>query len=132
MADPFFLAPANQPNLVLVTQQLTEENYHSWSRAMKKALNAKRKLGFVTGTVPRPDPALDPEQFETWQCINDVVSTWILNSVSKEIASSLVYADSAEELWNDLTERFQHGNGPRNFEIKRELMNLRQGALTVS
>ncbi|XP_016185357.1 uncharacterized protein LOC107626989 [Arachis ipaensis] len=98
MADPFFLAPADQPSLVLVTQQLTEENYQSWSRAMKKALNAKRKLGFVTETI----------------------------------ATSLVYGDSAEEFWNDLKERFQHGNGPRIFEIKRELMNLRQGALTVS
>ncbi|XP_072084387.1 uncharacterized protein [Arachis hypogaea] len=106
MANPFFLVPADQPSLVLVTQQLTEENYHSWSRAMKKALNAKCKLGFVTGIVPRLDPVLDPEQFETWQCVNDVVSTWILNSVSKEIATSLVYADSAEELWNDLKEIF--------------------------
>ncbi|XP_072080831.1 uncharacterized protein [Arachis hypogaea] len=67
MADPFTLSTADQPGLILVTQQqLTEENYHSWHRAMKKALNAKRKLRFISGTIPRPDPAADPDQFENW------------------------------------------------------------------
>ncbi|XP_015960841.1 uncharacterized protein LOC107484813 [Arachis duranensis] len=127
MKDPFFLSSANQPGLTLVTQQITEENYNSWSRAMKKALNAKHKLGFINGLVSRPDPELDAEQFETWQCVNDIVIIWILNSVSKEIVASLVYTDSAEELWNDLKEKFQHGNGSRIFEFKRDLVNLSQG-----
>ncbi|KAL1293734.1 hypothetical protein AAHE18_19G093000 [Arachis hypogaea] len=99
---------------------------------MKKALNAKRKLGFISSTIPRPDPVADPDQFENWQCVNDIVSTWILNLVSKEIATSLVYVDSAKELCHDLKERFEHGNGPRIFELKRELTNLKQGAMTVS
>ncbi|XP_072060200.1 uncharacterized protein [Arachis hypogaea] len=132
MADLFFLSSTDQPGLTLVTQQLTEENYNSWSRTMKKALNTKRKLGFINGSVSRPDPELDAEQFETWQCVNDIVSTWILNSVSKEIATSLVYTDSAEELWNNLKERFQHGNSPRIFELKQDLVNLCQGSMTVS
>ncbi|XP_025692771.1 uncharacterized protein [Arachis hypogaea] len=127
MKDPFFLSSANQPGLTLVTQQITEENYNSWSRAMKKALNAKHKLGFINGLVSRPDPELDAEQFETWQCVNDIVIIWILNSVFKEIVASLVYTDSAEELWNDLKEKFQHGNGSRIFEFKRDLVNLSQG-----
>ncbi|KAL1359800.1 hypothetical protein AAHE18_04G133200 [Arachis hypogaea] len=132
MKDPFFLSSANQPGLTLVTQQITEENYNSWSRAMKKALNAKHKLGFINGLVSRPDPELDAEQFETWQCVNDIVIIWILNSVFKEIVASLVYTDSAEELWNDLKEKFQHGNGSRIFEFKRDLVNLSQGSMTVS
>ncbi|XP_057756496.1 uncharacterized protein LOC130975775 [Arachis stenosperma] len=130
--DPYNLSPADQPGLILVTQQLSEDNYHSWSRAIRKALNAKRKLGFITGYVPQPDPTTELEKFKNWQCVNDVVSTWILNSVSKEIATSLVYTNSAAELWNDLKDRFQHGNGPRVFELKRDLMNLRQGTMTIS
>ncbi|KAL1308527.1 uncharacterized protein [Arachis hypogaea] len=130
--DPYNLSPADQPGLILVTQQLVEDNYHSWSRAMQKALNSKRKLGFITGSVPKPDPITEPEKFENWQCVNDVISTWILNSVTKEIATSLVYTDSAAKLWNNFKERFQHGNGPRVFELKRDLMNLRHGAMSVS
>ncbi|XP_016199632.1 uncharacterized protein LOC107640636 [Arachis ipaensis] len=99
---------------------------------MQKALNAKRKLGFITGSVPKPDPITEPEKFENWQCANDVISTLILNSVTKEVATSLVYIDSAVELWNDLKECLQHGNIPRVFELKRDLMNLRQGATSVS
>ncbi|XP_025608274.1 uncharacterized protein [Arachis hypogaea] len=40
--------------------------------------------------------------------------------------------NSVAELWNDLKEHFQHENGPRMFELKRDLMNLRQGAMFVS
>ncbi|XP_072077954.1 uncharacterized protein [Arachis hypogaea] len=62
---------------------------------MCKALNAKRKLGFINGSVFSPASITEPESFENWQCVNDVVSKWILNSVSKAIATSLVYTDSA-------------------------------------
>ncbi|XP_016164977.1 uncharacterized protein LOC107607550 [Arachis ipaensis] len=126
--DPYNLSLADQPGLILVTQQLSEDNYHSWSRAIRKALNAKRKLGFITGSVPQPDPTTEPEKLENWQCVNDVVSTWILNS----LATSLVYTNSAAKLWNDLKDRFQHGNGPHVFELKRDLMNLCQGTMTIS
>ncbi|XP_057720207.1 uncharacterized protein LOC130934680 [Arachis stenosperma] len=122
--DPYNLSLADQLGLLLVTQQLSKDNYHSWSRAIRKALNAKRKLGFITGSVPQLDPTTEPNKFENWQCVNDVVSTWILNSISKEIATSLVYTNSTTELWNDLKDRFQHGNSPRVFELKRNLMNL--------
>ncbi|XLR27742.1 hypothetical protein S83_055642 [Arachis hypogaea] len=132
MADPFVLSTADQLGLILVTQHLTEENYNSWSRAMKKVLNAKRKFGFINGSIPRPDSVTSTEEFETWQCVNYVVSTWILNSVLKKIVTSLVYVDSAKEFWNDLKERFKHGNGPRIFVLKRELMNLKQGTMTIS
>jgi len=46
-----------------------------------------------------------------------IVLSWILNSVSQEIASSIIYIDSAEEMWNDIKERFSQQNGPRIFQL---------------
>ena len=69
---------------------------------MHLALSCKCKPGFIDGTLPKPDPLVDPALAESWQCTNDIVSTCLLNSISKEIAASVVYADSAASLWKML------------------------------
>ena len=124
------LSSSDHPGLVLVSHPLTEENYNSWSRAMRMALNGKRKLGFVDGSIPHPSDDATPDQIANWQCVNDVVSSWLLNSISKDIAATIIYCDSAAAIWSALKDMFQHGNGPRIFELKRELVNFRQGTLT--
>ncbi|KAG2707303.1 hypothetical protein I3760_05G142600 [Carya illinoinensis] len=50
-ASPFFLHPSDNPGVVLVTQILLSDNYHTWSRSMTMALSAKNKLGFVDGQL---------------------------------------------------------------------------------
>ena len=65
---------------------------------MKKALNSKHKLGFVNGSISKPDPEVDPKLTASWQCHSDVISSWILNSVSKEITTSIIDADSAASI----------------------------------
>lgn len=41
---PYFLNNSDNPGTPLVTQLLTEHNYHQWSRAVSIALSAKLKL----------------------------------------------------------------------------------------
>ncbi|KAM0985672.1 hypothetical protein ACFX13_013132 [Malus domestica] len=52
--DPLYLHHSDQPRAILVTQQLNEETYPTWSRAMIMALIAKNKEGFIDGTIKRP------------------------------------------------------------------------------
>lgn len=65
---------------------------------------AKHKLCFIDGTLPMPSE-IDP-MFRAWIWCNAVVLSWLLNASSKEITSSVIYIDSAKEMWNDLKERF--------------------------
>ena len=69
---------------------------------MKMALNSKRKLGFVDGSIPKPDADADPDLIAAWQCNNDIVFSWLLNLISKDIVESMIYADSATMLWRNL------------------------------
>ena len=69
---------------------------------MTMALNAKRKFGFVDGSILRPPPDADRALIAAWDCTNAVVSSWLLNCVSKDIAASVICADSAAAIWNDL------------------------------
>ncbi|XP_024023054.1 uncharacterized protein LOC112092088 [Morus notabilis] len=115
--SPFFLHTGDHPGLSLVSHALTGPNYNTWNRAMLMALNAKNKLCFVDGSIPQP-PVTDPLA-GIWSCCNNMVTSWLLNAVSKEIADSLLYLDSAHAVWTDLQERFRQSNAPRVFQIKQ-------------
>ncbi|KAL5542827.1 hypothetical protein UlMin_010537 [Ulmus minor] len=128
--SPYFLHNGDHPGLILVTNLLSGSNFHTWRRAMLMALTAKNKLEFVDGTIPRP---LSTDLlFHAWSRCNNMISSWIINSVNRDIADSLLYHDSAYEIWNDLCDRFNQGNGPLVFQIKRQLCGLVQGSLDVS
>ena len=53
-SSPYFLSSGDNPGISLVVQPLTEENYSTWSRAILISLDAKTKLGFIDGSIPRP------------------------------------------------------------------------------
>ena len=99
---------------------------------MGMALNSKRKFGFVDGLIPKPNVETDPDLANSWQCINDIICSWLFNCTSKDIAASVIYYDTAVGIWKDLQERFCHGNGPRIFQLKRELMSFKQGTFTIT
>ena len=52
--SPFFLSSGDNPGVSLVVQHFTEENYNTWSRAILISLDAKTKLGFIDGSIPKP------------------------------------------------------------------------------
>ncbi|RVW66875.1 Retrovirus-related Pol polyprotein from transposon RE1 [Vitis vinifera] len=90
--------------LNLVSNLLTGANYHTWHRAMLMALTAKNKVGFVDGTISRP--MSHDLIYGAWNRCNSMISSWIINAVSREIADSLLYLDSACDIWKDLNDRF--------------------------
>ncbi|KAL5572257.1 hypothetical protein UlMin_021854 [Ulmus minor] len=120
-SNPYFLHHSDNPGLVLVSQPLIGENYASWSHALLIALSVKNKLGFIDGSIPKPQ-GNDPN-LHSWIRNNNIVISWILNSVSKEISASIIFSDSALDIWLDLKDRFQQSNGPRIFQL--QLTNYR-------
>lgn len=133
MADldnPYYLHPSDHPGLVLVSQPLSDDNYTSWKRAMTMALNGKNKFGFVDGTIVQPQPE-DP-LFRAWTRNNNIVASWLINSITKEITASVIYSNTAAEIWSDLESRFEQKNGPRVFQLKKDLVRCSQGSLSVS
>ncbi|KAL6328799.1 hypothetical protein AAG906_003816 [Vitis piasezkii] len=97
---------------------------------MVMALTTKNKISFIDGSIPCPES--DDLLFGMWIHCNNMVISWILNSVHKDIANSLLYFDTAVGIWNDLRDKFHQSNGPRIFHIKKHLIALSQGSLDVS
>ncbi|KAL0288541.1 UNVERIFIED_CONTAM: hypothetical protein Scaly_2727500 [Sesamum calycinum] len=83
----------------LVSVPLDGNNYF-WVRAIKFALGAKQKPGFIDGSCHKPTN--DKNEIEQWQRTDCMVVSWILNSISKDIAEAFLYATSARDQWLEL------------------------------
>lgn len=93
---PLFLHNNNHPGMVLIAKKLTgTENFGPWKRSMQIALNAKNKLVIVNGTFPKPTTGT---QIAQWDRVNDMVITWILNTISDEISDGMNFVSSASEV----------------------------------
>ncbi|CAA7029181.1 unnamed protein product [Microthlaspi erraticum] len=116
--NPYFLHNSDHAGLVLVSDRLSSgADFHSWRRSIRMALNVCNKLGFIDGTVSQP--SLDHPDAGSWSRCNDMVITWLINSVSKKIGQSLLYMSTAEALWKNLVSRFKQDDAPRIFEIEQ-------------
>lgn len=77
---------------------------------MQMALNAKKKLEFMDGSLEKL------AEIESTSCIqsrcNNMVISWILNAASKEIADSLLYLETVEAVQRDLHDRLRQSNAP--------------------
>jgi len=97
---------------------------------MKVALSVKNKTAFIDGTLSKPEEKAPT--YAAWTCANNIVISWLYNSVSKEIITSILFVNTAKEIWDDLKTRFSRKNGPRIFQLKCQLMPLQQGTNDIS
>jgi hypothetical protein len=118
LSNPYFTHHSDHPGLVLISKPLNGDNYSTWKRAMTLALNSKNKLSFVNGSIKAPSEETDPEGYAAWSRCNDMVHSWIINTLNPEISDSVIYYSTAHEVWEDLHDRFSQSNAPRMFEIQ--------------
>lgn len=126
--NPYFIHPSDSPTAVFFSPALQGDNYASWACGISKALNAKGKLGFIDGTLLPPS---DPTEWARWKRCDDLVGSWILNSVHDSIRRSCMFSDSAFAIWNDLKLRFSHSNAPKIYQLKSAISALKQENLDV-
>ncbi|XP_074347663.1 uncharacterized protein LOC141686534 [Apium graveolens] len=100
MMTPLFLHPSDNANLIQVDKLQGSSDYRLWHRSMEINLSSKRKLGFITGTVPLPTD--DLIKAEMWETCNNMVIAWITNNVSSTIKRSIIYMTDAKDIWANL------------------------------
>ena len=129
--NPYFLHSFDHAGLVLVSDRLTTgADFHSSRRSVRMALNVRNKLGFIDGTITKP--SIEHSDFGSWSRCNDMVATWLMNSVSKKVGQSLLFISTAEGIWNSLISRFKQDDAPRVYELEQRLSTFQQGSLDVS
>jgi hypothetical protein len=122
----YYLHHEDSPSSVLKSQILLGENYHTWSKSMIMALT----VGFIDGSITKPSST--NALYRPWIRSNNMVLSWLLNSISKDIAASVLYINTSDEMWLDLKERFSQRNGPRIFQLQKAIYAHSQGSESMS
>lgn len=122
---PLFFHHQDHPRLVLIAKKLTgSENYSTWRRTMMIALNARNKLSPVNGEFE--EPLMNSSIRSLWERANDMVISWILNTVSEQIGNNLNFVHTVAALWNELSEHYSQLDGHRIYQISNDIVQLKQ------
>ncbi|KAJ0484659.1 putative transcription factor interactor and regulator CCHC(Zn) family [Helianthus annuus] len=131
IGDPLFLHPSDSSSLTIVSIKLKgTENYRVWSSAMKLALEAKNKFGFIDGKCKKntEDDVLSSQ----WDRCNSVVLSWLLNSVSEELYLGQVFSKLASDVWTDLKETYDKVDGSIVYDLYKQINCITQSGSSVS
>ena len=128
--NPLCLHSLDHPGAQIVNIKLTGFNFQKWSRSLKIALKTKGKLGFIDGTCTRPGQ--DNHKLIQWIKCDSMVVSWLLNSMMLDLLEAFLYVNSAQELWDELIERFGESNGPLLYHLEKEIAYLYQGGDSVA
>ena len=130
VTSPYDLNPNDNPGNLVTHVQLKGDNYDEWAKAICMSMRSKKKLGFLDGTIQRPDD--DSDDLEDWYTVNSMLVSWIFNTIESTLRSTISYKDSAFDLWQDIRERFRVTNGPRIQQLKVAVVECKQGNSTIS
>ncbi|XP_010274487.1 PREDICTED: uncharacterized protein LOC104609798 [Nelumbo nucifera] len=67
VVSPYYLTANDNPGNIITQVQLKGDNYEEWARAMRMALRAKKKIGFIDGSISQPTD--DSPELEDWWTI---------------------------------------------------------------
>ncbi|XP_059294735.1 uncharacterized protein LOC132047752 [Lycium ferocissimum] len=129
-SHPYFISSSDSPGTLLVNSVFDGKSFGGWKRAMWIALTAKNKSGFVDGTTKEPMEGSDLRS--AWCRSNNMVISWLLNSLSRDISESVLYYATAKDIWEELEARFGQSSGARLYQLQKELSDLVQGPSDIA
>jgi len=55
-----------------------------------------------------------------------MVLSWLINSMHIDVSSSITYFETTREMWIELKNLFSQGNGPKIYNMQREISYISQ------
>ena len=111
-SDPLFIHAFDHPGMILVPKVLDGTNYPMWRRSILISLSAKNKLGFI------PTPNETDATYQIWQRCNDMVLSWIFNSLSPNLPDNVLYVETPSEIWVDLQECCSQDDFSHHYQVQ--------------
>ena len=84
---------------MLITAEIFDgNNYDLWERAVRVALKSKNKLGFIDGTLNKPEAKEgDFTKHHARDMVNSMVCSWLLNVIDRKLQTSVAYAETEKQ-----------------------------------
>ncbi|XP_057530017.1 uncharacterized protein LOC130808576 [Amaranthus tricolor] len=120
----YYLHPSDSASVKLVLVVFDGTCISDWKRSMIISLDAKNKMSFVDGSLPQPpDGSLDEG---AWKRCNNMVIGWLISSLERHIAKSIMYFKTANAVWNDLECRYGNPSSSQIYRLQEQLLNTSQ------
>ncbi|XP_031475998.1 uncharacterized protein LOC116247807 isoform X1 [Nymphaea colorata] len=111
------------------TMKLDGHNYEIWSCMFMMSVVGHRKKHIIE----EDEPAVKMGKYATWKEDNNIVMSWIMNSVQPDIAHSLAYYMTAKHMWTFLRQTYSYDkNVFKILQVEEELFKLQQGDMELS
>ncbi|XP_074374761.1 uncharacterized protein LOC141715181 [Apium graveolens] len=104
----YYIHTSDVSSTQLVSVKFDGNGFNNWKRSMLLVLSAKNKVGFVDGTIAMPDR--DSIEYKFWSRCNDLVISWIIFNLDATITKSVLFLQTAKEIWSDLEERYGYAS----------------------
>ncbi|RVW63053.1 Retrovirus-related Pol polyprotein from transposon TNT 1-94 [Vitis vinifera] len=118
-------------HLPITAHKLNGQNYLQWSQSILMFIRGKEKDDYITGASAAPETTAST--YKKWIAENNMVMSWLVNSMTADIGENFLSFDTAKEIWDTAKETFSDKeNTSEIIQIEGILHNLRQGNLTVT
>lgn len=118
-------------HLPITGHKLNGKNYLEWSQSIIMFICGKGKDEYLTSTTK--SPAINDPKFKSWKAENNMVMSWLINSMNNDVGENFLLYETTSEIWNAAKETYSHiENTDKLFEIEGVLHDLRQGDKPVT
>ncbi|XP_073284992.1 uncharacterized protein [Primulina huaijiensis] len=118
-------------SLVVTGHKLNGHNFLQWSQSVMMFICGKGKDEYLTGSITQPKS--DDPKFKAWKTENNMVMSWLINSMTNEIGENFLLYGTTQEIWEAAKETYSNNeNTSELFEIETILHDLRQDDLNVT
>lgn len=125
------LNPNVDYNVFPTGYKLNGQNYNLWAHSVSIFIGGRGKEEYLSGTLIQLDEK--SPSFKKWKTENNMVMSWLLNTMTPEIGEQFMFYKTALEIWEAARDTFSNqDNTSALFEIKGIHHDLRQGDLTVT
>ena len=117
--------------LNITSHKLNGHNYLQWSQSVMMFICGKGKDDYLTGEVTIPERE-DPK-FKVWKSENNMIMSWLINSMINEIGENFLLYGTAKEIWDAAKETYSSSeNTSELFSVESALHELCQGDSSIT
>ncbi|KAA8542387.1 hypothetical protein F0562_023477 [Nyssa sinensis] len=122
--------------------KLDRTNYPHWLAQIVPILKSKNLMGFVTGTTSCPAEfkcnsdgtftiEVDP-RYVSWHQQDQMILSWISNSLSPSVLSTVARFISSHATWSSLEKRYASQSKNRILQLRHDLLTVKGEGLSIS
>ncbi|KAF7802793.1 Retrovirus-related Pol polyprotein from transposon TNT 1-94 [Senna tora] len=133
----FALQNSTQP----ISSKLDDNNYLSWRMLALATIRGHNLYHFLLGESHIPtryttyqDRANGTcsDEYLNWECQDQLLASWLLNSMSDGVVSKMVGCVHSYQVWNKVEELFCSSTRARERQLKNDLRSLKKGSTSMS